>query len=512
MKKKNKSANIPSIPTAAGDLPLIGHTFSLIRDGKNPVKTMAKWHQKYGPRFNANIPGIGPILVTKDPDDISSFAESKGQTTKRDDPPFPWSEVWNDHPERALTYTWKDDDSYIDGIGIFRNALGSPEVAITRFGSNIMWHVNRFNKRFALSRNKITGKIPDLKERMFSFLIDPSIQMTCGKDLNLTSCNPQDLDGNLAQFYEAVLKLGTNALKTAQNPINHLFKTSDYKKCEIYWTSLYDNAQRWFDEINEERNHLGHWPESVARDKSIFLDAYEDYYQKNRCDEKRLVCNIVEFVIGTADPGSQLMENILFQLARHPEAQATVYQEILQVFGDIDTIESITIEEWSALKHLQAFIAETCRFMPLFTIHMRRTVDETQLADGSIVPAGTKIIVNYSGMSADSANYPNPDKFMADRFLDLPTRPTSGAAACPFAAGKITNLNAVVPFGLGDRACAGIGWASVITGMAIVSILRSFKVTYHGPLNIQYRHGTPNHPSHPLDPYFCFVPRHLPNG
>ena len=85
--------------------------------------------------------------------------------------------------------------------------------------------------------------------------------------------------------------------------------------------------------------------------------------------------------------------------------------------------------------------------------------------------------------------------------------PRGERAECPFAAGKITNLDAAVPFGLGDRACAGIGWAQVITGMAIVSILRQYKITYHGPLNIPYRHGTPNHPSRSLDPYFCFITR-----
>jgi cytochrome P450 len=498
------------VPHVEGELPLLGHMVELVKDGRDPGKTMSRWHEKYGPRFTANIPGLGPLLVTNDPDDIPLLTRRPApQLTKRDDAPFPWSEVWAKHPERAMTYTWMTDQAYIDGIGVFRKTMGTADVAIPRFGSHIMWNVNRMMGQFTTRHHPNTKVVSRLKELFFCFLIDPCIQMTCGKDLRFTTRNPANFHPELRAFYRAVLDLGQNALKVAQNPINHVIKTKDYEDCETYWASLYDSAQKWYDALKVARDaNGGLWPDSVSRDKSIFLDGYEDYFEKNLCDEKRLVCNIVEFVIGTADPGAQLMENILFQLARNPDAQEVVYEEIVGVFGKDAPIESLDLQQWNSLRRFQAFIAETCRFMPLFTIHMRRTVEETTLADSSVVPAGTKVIFNYAGMSKSDDNYPRADEFLPERFLDLPQRPKRGERGqCPFSAGKINNIEAVVPFGVGDRACAGIGWAQAITGMAVASIVRQYKVRYQGPLNLPYRHSTPNHPPHPLDAYFRFQNR-----
>lgn len=498
------------VPHVAGELPILGHMVELLKDGRDPGKTMARWHAEYGHRFTANIPGLGPLLVTSDPDDIPILAERPlPALTKRDDAPFPWSEVWAKHPERAMTYTWMTDQAYIDGIDVFRKPLGTSEVAIPRFGTHIMWNVNRMMGQLTTRHHPKTKVVPRLKELFFCFLIDPCIQMTCGKDLSLTTRNPANLHPELRAFYEAVLNLGQNALKVAQNPVNHAIQTKDYKTCEAYWDSLYGSAQKWYDALKLAREaNGGQWPDSVSRDKAIFLDGYEDYFEKHLCDEARLVCNIVEFVIGTADPGAQLMENLLFQFARHPEAQQAVYEEIVDVFGKDTPIETLDLDQWRKLRRFHAFIAETCRYMPLFTIHMRRTVEETTLSDGSVVPAGTKVIFNYAGMSRSEENYPRPDEFLAERFLDLPARPGRGEQGqCPFAAGKINNIRAVAPFGVGDRACAGIGWAQAITGMAVLSIVRQYNIRYQGPLNLPYRHSTPNHPPQPLDNYFRFQER-----
>lgn len=503
---------IKGVPRVPGNLPLVGNALSFVADGMHPDTTLTRWHDQFGPRYIANAPGQGTMLVTNDPNDIPPVARPNAPlVSKRDDPPFPWSEVWRAHPDRDLTYTWMSDQEYVDGIGVFKKALGTAEAAVPRFGRHMMWNINRLLSRMATRRNPTTSTIERVKALYFGFLVDPSIQMTCGKDLQFTLRDRSELDAGQERFYEAVLELGPNALEVARNPINHAYRTPAFQKCVGYWETLYGNAQRWYDEVKAARDLSGAWPDAVSRDKSLFLDGYEDYYQKNLCDERRLVCNIVEFVIGTADPGSQLMENILYQLAQHPEAQQVVYEEVAQVFGAEGAVDDVTLAQWDALPRLRAFIAETCRYMPLFTIHMRRTVEPTTLANGAVVPPGHKVLFNYAAMSASPLNYPEPERFMPERFLDLPELPAQRGpephGQCPFAAGKIHNVEAVVPFGVGHRACAGIGWAQAITGLAVASIVRQYKVTYDGPTDVPYHGSTPNHPAQPIDDFFHFEPR-----
>jgi hypothetical protein len=332
--------------------------------------------------------------------------------------------------------------------------------------------------------------------------------------LQLTLRNVEELSPDLQLFYEAVLRLGPNALEVAKDPLARKLRTPSYKLCERYWEALYGSAQRWYDELKAARElNAGQWPSAVQRDKSIFLDGFEDYFEKGLCDERRLVCNIVEFVIGTADPGSQLLENVLLHLALQPEAQERIRDELVATFGADEAdgaIETLTLRDWQSLRLLRSFVAETCRFMPLFSIHMRRTVEDTTLSDGVVVPRGTKVIFNYASMCQSAANYPQPDTFMAERFVDMPewpNHPVGATGRCPWSPGKVSNVEAVVPFGVGDRACAGIGWAIPMIGMTIGCLVRRYKISYEGPLDIPYHGSTPNHPVELLDRYFKFEPR-----
>ena len=56
---------------------------------------------------------------------------------------------------------------------MFRDTIGTAELAIPRFGKHIMWNVQRFVGRIAAKRNADTMTVPDLKRLYFAFPRDP---------------------------------------------------------------------------------------------------------------------------------------------------------------------------------------------------------------------------------------------------------------------------------------------------------------------------------------------------
>ncbi len=501
------------------DLPnafTLGGVGSLVWDA-NPDVTFAKFHKAYGLRFKIQPPHGEAVVITADPDDVPVLGRGQGEYPYRDIPIFPWDRIWKEHPEMPLSYTWMQGPDYKKAIGVFRNHLRNAEDAIPRFGDNIMFHLNRMMKRMHDPRDRNGEVVTQAKIWYRRMLCDACVMMTMGKDLDFTS--QDDLEPEMQAFYHAVDKLGPQTLVCILDPFVHMgFKDESYRTCEGFWMTMYHMSQQWYDELKAERAaNGGVWPASVDKSRSLFLDAYEDY-EKGVTPENRIVFNNVEYVIGVMDPASQLMENILFYFTKYPDCQAECRKEFLEVFGS-GKIDHITVDQWHKLKKLQSFIGEVCRMLPLFSIHQRRITAPTHLADGTFLPMGTKVIANYKEMCKLEKAYPDPGKFMPDRFLDIPNLPPEplrgpgkllppGAtdSQCPWASGKVTNIEAVCPFGLGVRSCAGIGWASVITGMGVALIIRDFQVSFDGPTDIEWKEAVPNHPMKPLSSYFKFVP------
>ena len=127
-------------------------------------------------------------------------------------------------------------------------------------------------------------------------------------------------------------------------------------------------------------------------------------------------------------------------IARHPEEQQQVVDELDRVFGD-DLSRPCTAQDTTELKYLECCIKETLRLYPSVPAVMRCLTEDVDLG-GYHIPAGASVALMFYGMHHNPDVYSDPESFRPERFL-----PEQSAGRHPFA---------FVPFSAGPRNCIGM--------------------------------------------------------
>lgn len=133
------------------------------------------------------------------------------------------------------------------------------------------------------------------------------------------------------------------------------------------------------------------------------------------------------------------MSFCLFELARNPELQKKVHQELDEVLKAVGP-KAMTYEMLGDLKYLECCIDETLRKYPIVPFHMRVASRDYKIDDSNLtIPNGTAVMIPVLGFQRDPDIYDCPMEFRPERFL---TSPNGG--------GKIKGLF-YTPFGDGKQ-------------------------------------------------------------
>jgi cytochrome P450 len=132
---------------------------------------------------------------------------------------------------------------------------------------------------------------------------------------------------------------------------------------------------------------------------------------------------------------------ILEQLRRHPEVLERLVDEV-DAGG-------------SALR--QATIYEAQRIRPSIEASFRRTKARVRLGEW-VLPEGINVTVNFQLAHESAANFPDPDSFNPDRFLNTNPKPFRW-----------------MPFGGGVNRCPGASFAHMEMDIALRTLLREFR-------------------------------------
>uniref|UniRef100_A0A0D9XHZ9 Uncharacterized protein n=1 Tax=Leersia perrieri TaxID=77586 RepID=A0A0D9XHZ9_9ORYZ len=165
-------------------------------------------------------------------------------------------------------------------------------------------------------------------------------------------------------------------------------------------------------------------------------------------------------VITTAgsDTSSSTMEWAMAELLKNRVQLAKACDELVHVVGSKGRIEESEIVR---LPYLQAVVKETLRLHPPAPLILRRAKMEMQIR-GYTIPKGAKILINVWAMGRDKHIWPEPDKFMPERFLDR---------TIDFRGGDLE----LIPFGAGRRICPGMPLAIRMVHVVLASLLMHFK-------------------------------------
>ncbi|MFI6856629.1 cytochrome P450 [Streptomyces sp. NPDC050416] len=169
---------------------------------------------------------------------------------------------------------------------------------------------------------------------------------------------------------------------------------------------------------------------------------------------------VLTLMFAGAESTALCLSSALELLGRHPEEERRLHREADAVLA---SGQPPGPDELPRLVHTRCVLTETLRHRPPGWLFTRVTTRETELA-GHRLPQGATVMFSPYLLHHDPARFPDPDRFLPDRWL-----PGQAVAVPP---------GAVIPFGAGSRKCIGETLALTEATVAVAFIARHWRLRH----------------------------------
>nr|ANY58182.1 putative CYP719 [synthetic construct] len=192
-------------------------------------------------------------------------------------------------------------------------------------------------------------------------------------------------------------------------------------------------------------------------------NTYLNFLQSQNFSEDLIISAILEvYDLGVDSTASTTVWALTF-LVRELKVQEKLYQEIKNLTGGRSTVK---VEEVSKMPYLQAVMKETMRMKPIAPMAIPHTAARETSLMGKKIDKGTVVMVNLYAIHHNPNIFPEPYKFMPERFLHGEEQ--NG--------GNIKEMEqSLLPFSAGMRICAGMELGKLQLGFALASLVNAFK-------------------------------------
>ncbi|XP_042864014.1 cytochrome P450 9e2-like [Penaeus japonicus] len=176
---------------------------------------------------------------------------------------------------------------------------------------------------------------------------------------------------------------------------------------------------------------------------------------KQALDDLTIISQSVLFLVAGYDTTASTLAFASFLLAKHPEIQQRLRQEMNEL---IDQHGDITYQGIMEAKYLDACIMETLRLYPPGLFLERQCVKEYKVPDMDLtIEPGTVVTCPIFTIHRDPKYWPEPEEFRPERFL-------------PENKANITNFTHI-PFGMGPRNCLAMRFALMEAKVGLAKML-----------------------------------------
>ncbi|XP_041470075.1 cytochrome P450 3A24-like [Lytechinus variegatus] len=227
-----------------------------------------------------------------------------------------------------------------------------------------------------------------------------------------------------------------------------------------------DFLQLLLDAQNQENINKVYKPEEEEDEDDIHadLDKHHDtqYHSRGIGKKKPLTDNevlaqVLIFFTAGSETTTTLLGFIAYSLATNPEVQEKLIQEIDKMTPSRDDVGYKSV---ATMSYLDQVVCETLRLYPPAAV-ANRMCNETFEHNGAVIEKGTQVFIPIYTIHHDPDYWPQPKKFIPERFTK-----EARAKQHPFA---------WQPFGAGPRNCIGMRFALMETKMAVVRVLQNFR-------------------------------------
>lgn len=174
-----------------------------------------------------------------------------------------------------------------------------------------------------------------------------------------------------------------------------------------------------------------------------------------------ITANCLIFYIAGADTSPFTTATCLYELALDPVLQRRAQNEIDHVLTEFSG--AITFDSVNRMPFLDACVRETLRKYPGLPVLLRECTQDYRIPDSTItIKKGMSVFISAMGLQYDPKNFPNPFKFIPERFI----KGSEAERSC--------NKDAYVPFGDGPRKCIAVRMGFLFVKVALVKLLKGY--------------------------------------
>src|SRR5580692_8250870 len=435
MASSNRLAPIPHPPTK----PVVGNMLSL--DSTAPVQNLARLAKELGPIFWLDMMGA-PIVIVSGHDLVEELSDEK-------------------RFDKAVRGSLRRVRA-VGGDGLFTADTSEPNwskahnILMQPFGNRAMqsYHPSMVDiaEQLVKKWERLNGDEEiDVVHDMTALTLD-TIGL-CGFDYRFNSFYRRDYH----PFVESLVRSLETIMMTRGIPLEGIWLKK--RQQELAEDVLFMN--KMVDEIIAERRKNG----EAAEGKKDMLGAMMtgvDRVTGEQLDDVNIRYQINTFLIAGHETTSGLLSCTIYALLMHPEVLRNAYEEVDRVLGpDLDARP--TYQQVTQLTYITQILKEALRLWPPAPAYGISPLSDQTIGGKYKLRKNTFITVLVMALHRDPSVWgPNPDAFDPENFS------REAEAARP--------VNAWKPFGNGQRACIGRGFAMHEAALAIGMILQRFKL------------------------------------
>jgi cytochrome P450 len=191
---------------------------------------------------------------------------------------------------------------------------------------------------------------------------------------------------------------------------------------------------------------------------SMLLLAVDEEGDRTGMTNEQLRDEVMTLFLAGHETTANLLSWAWFLLARHPEAERRLHEEL---DGVLAGGRAPSADDMAALRYTEMVVAETMRlYPPAWTLGRLAVADHE--AAGYHIPRGSLVLASQYVCHRDPRYFPDPERFDPERFT-----PEAKASRPQFA---------YFPFGGGVRRCIGEGFAWTEATLILAALARRWRI------------------------------------
>jgi cytochrome P450 / NADPH-cytochrome P450 reductase len=435
MASTNRLSPIPHPPTK----PVVGNMLSL--DSTAPVQNLARLARELGPIFWLDMMGA-PLVIVSGHDLVEELSDEKR-----------FDKAVRGPLRRVRT---------VAGDGLFTADTNEPNwskahnILLQPFGNRAMqsYHPSMVDIADQLVKKweRLNGDEEiDVVHDMTALTLD-TIGL-CGFDYRFNSFYRRDYH----PFVDSLVRSLETIMMIRGLPMENWWMQK--RRRDLAADVAFMN--KMVDEIVAERRKNA----EASDDKKDMLGAMMtgvDRTTGEQLDDVNIRYQINTFLIAGHETTSGLLSCTLYALLKHPDVLKKAYEEVDRVLGP-DIEARPTYQQVTQLTYITQILKEALRLWPPAPAYGISPLSDETIGGKYQLKKNTFITVLVLALHRDPSVWgPNPDAFDPENFS------REAEAARP--------VNAWKPFGNGQRACIGRGFAMHEAALAIGMILQRFKL------------------------------------